>query len=321
MADVFISYASEDRASAHLLAQALAAQGWSVWWDREIVTGEAFDHAIERELEAAACVVVVWSEHSVASEWVKNEAAAAAERGVLLPLRISDVKLPLEFRRKQTSDLLGWRGEPGHEGFQALCRAITHVTQRQPAARPAVTSPPQPSASGSTTRPAGSPANPSGKRWFAVGATVAVLVLAGAYLSRDPATGKTDQGQEAGIDIPPAPAPVPAPAPTPSAEPGQADEVLADLVVGRYAGDVMSDSQGSSRNGVVVTVTKLDASTVRVTSPYARIGSLDIPLEKVAGNVVNAGGDSLFMVELSRQPPTLSLNPRGELAYSGTLKR
>ena len=125
MADIFISYASPNRERARALAEVLTAQGWSVWWDRAIVTGQAFDHAIEQALEAARCVVVLWSAEAVASEWVKNEAAAAAERGVLLPARLDDVRLPLEFRRRQTADLQGWTASDlDHEGFAALCQEI-----------------------------------------------------------------------------------------------------------------------------------------------------------------------------------------------------
>jgi adenylate cyclase len=83
VADVFVSYASEDREAARKLASGLGACGWSVWWDRRIIAGQAFDQAIERELESAKSVVVLWSKNSIASEWVKNEAAVAAERGVL----------------------------------------------------------------------------------------------------------------------------------------------------------------------------------------------------------------------------------------------
>ena len=80
MAQVFISYASEDRQRAMAVAQALEGCGWSVWWDRKITAGHAFDRVIERELEAAAAVIVLWSQASIESEWVRSEAAAAAER-------------------------------------------------------------------------------------------------------------------------------------------------------------------------------------------------------------------------------------------------
>jgi TIR domain-containing protein len=41
--DIFISYASEDRERAGQLAQAFGAMGWSVWWDRRIIVGKAYD--------------------------------------------------------------------------------------------------------------------------------------------------------------------------------------------------------------------------------------------------------------------------------------
>ena len=125
MADIFISYASEDSERAHTLAGALEAHGWSVWWDRKIITGASFDQVIEQELEAAKCIVVLWSKNSTSSEWVKNEAAMAVERGVLLPAMIDRVKLPLEFRRKQTADMVGWDGDLSHRGFQALCDGVS----------------------------------------------------------------------------------------------------------------------------------------------------------------------------------------------------
>lgn len=122
--DLFISYASEDRETARAVAAALQQRGWSVWWDRHIRTGRSFDVEIERELNEAHGVIVLWSAASIASEWVRSEAAEAAERGVLIPAAIEPVKFPLEFRRRQTADLVGWSGRPDHEGFAALCADI-----------------------------------------------------------------------------------------------------------------------------------------------------------------------------------------------------
>lgn len=111
MADVFLSYSRDDRPAAEAISRALEAEGWSVWWDRKISAGSSFDRIIERELESARCVVVLWSGTSVDSDWVKNEAATAVERDVLVPVMIEAVRLPLEFRRKQTLDLSHWNGE------------------------------------------------------------------------------------------------------------------------------------------------------------------------------------------------------------------
>ena len=124
MSDVFISYANEDRARVQTLAEALGGAGFSVWWDRKIVAGQEFDRVIESALDAAKSVVVCWSRHSVQSEWVKNEASAGAERGVLVPVSLDDVRLPLEFRRRQTVSLIDWHGDSTAAGFVGLCEGI-----------------------------------------------------------------------------------------------------------------------------------------------------------------------------------------------------
>ena len=124
MADVFLSYANSDRERARDVANVLSAHGWSVWWDRQIRPGETFDDVIERELETAKNIVVLWTKASVVSEWVRNEAAVAAQRGVLVPVLLEDVKPPLEFRRKQTLDLVAWDGHSPHAGLHALLEAL-----------------------------------------------------------------------------------------------------------------------------------------------------------------------------------------------------
>ncbi len=83
MSDIFISYASEDRAHAKKLAQALGARGWSVWWDRDIPTGRAFDEVIEKAIE---WVQDCWNDSYVGaptdgSAWTAGDCARRVIRG------------------------------------------------------------------------------------------------------------------------------------------------------------------------------------------------------------------------------------------------
>ncbi len=74
MADIFVSYAREDRSKASSFVALLEAQGWTVWWDREINPGLSFTKVIERGISSAKCVIVLWSSKSISSTWVHAEA-------------------------------------------------------------------------------------------------------------------------------------------------------------------------------------------------------------------------------------------------------
>jgi hypothetical protein len=133
MNDVFISYASADRETAQKYADTLESFGWSVWWDREIPVGKTYDQVIEEELNAAACVVVLWSKNSVQSRWVKTEASAAADRDNLVPVLIDKVGIPLEFRRIQTANLSDWNGDESNPEFLKLRHAVEEMVGRRTA--------------------------------------------------------------------------------------------------------------------------------------------------------------------------------------------
>ena len=124
MADIFISYSRQDKARVAPLVAALEAEGWSVWWDPEIAPGEEFDGLISRELDAARSLVVVWTAQSVDSRWVRGEARDAADRGVLVPVRLDNARLPIDFRAVHTTDLDGWGDDPLHPAFQGLRKAL-----------------------------------------------------------------------------------------------------------------------------------------------------------------------------------------------------
>ena len=128
MADIFLSYARSDVAIAHELAESLVSRGWSVWWDPEIPVGMSWREVIEREISGAQCIVVLWSKQSVISRWVKEEADFAASRNALCPAMIeSDVQIPLGFTSFQAAALWDWQGNPTHDGFVRLCRAIERL--------------------------------------------------------------------------------------------------------------------------------------------------------------------------------------------------
>ena len=105
MADIFISYAQEDGDEIQSLVALLESQGWSVFWDRNLLPGDNWTTLIEQKLAAAKAAIVVWSQHSATSEWVKAEAMAARERGILVPVRIDQVSIPLPFGGVQTADI------------------------------------------------------------------------------------------------------------------------------------------------------------------------------------------------------------------------
>lgn len=92
VADVFFSYAREDSARARAIAEMLTRCGWTAWWDRKIPVGKTYSQVNEREIQAARCVLVLWSLHSVGSEWVHLEAAEGARRHVLIPVLLDTSK-------------------------------------------------------------------------------------------------------------------------------------------------------------------------------------------------------------------------------------
>ncbi|HYD72329.1 MAG TPA: toll/interleukin-1 receptor domain-containing protein, partial [Candidatus Binatia bacterium] len=104
MADVFISYASEDRNRVRPLADALQQRGFKVWWDRSLAAGQDYTAIIERELKTAKAVIVVWTQSSAASTFVRDEAGRARDDGRLVPVMLDRVDLPLGFGAFQAED-------------------------------------------------------------------------------------------------------------------------------------------------------------------------------------------------------------------------
>jgi adenylate cyclase len=151
MSDVFISYSRHDRATARRFAEALQANGLSVWWDDALRSGEAFDERIEEALRAAKAVVVLWSTHSAASRWVRAEATLADRNRTLVPAMIEPCERPIMFELTHTAELSHWTGDAGDAAWQVFLADVSRfvdtrhapVARPQPAPVPAATSQPE----------------------------------------------------------------------------------------------------------------------------------------------------------------------------------
>jgi len=124
MADIFISYASEDRNRVRPLAEALQSRGFNLWWDRSLAAGHDYAAVIERELKNAKAVIVVWTESSAASTFVRDEAGRARDEGRLVPVMLDSVQIPLGFGAFQAEDFTRWNGGANAPQMQILEEAL-----------------------------------------------------------------------------------------------------------------------------------------------------------------------------------------------------
>ena len=127
MADVFISYRKADRARAQALASALKVENLDVWWDVALETGETFDEKIQGVLEKCKAVIVLWSKESVKSDWVRAESSIGRERGILVPVMIQPVNIPVPFNLLHTADLVGWHGDRAHTGYRDVVKQVKEL--------------------------------------------------------------------------------------------------------------------------------------------------------------------------------------------------
>jgi predicted nucleotide-binding protein len=92
-ADVFITYAREDRVYADAIAMALQARGLRVWWDANLLPGLPFEQQILETLRKAPIVVAVLSPTSIRSEWVGAEIQYAMEdRLLVVPILVGGLQ-------------------------------------------------------------------------------------------------------------------------------------------------------------------------------------------------------------------------------------
>jgi len=133
--NIFISYSSKDIAFADALQRALEVRGHSVWRDvRSIVGGEQWEPAILRAIKNADAFLLMISENSARSEWVRREIDRALEMfgqpgklQIVLPIVLS-MDAWDDFPETHRFQRLEWDRPSTPEFFDRLADALGRPT-------------------------------------------------------------------------------------------------------------------------------------------------------------------------------------------------
>jgi TolB-like protein len=136
MPDIFLSYNRDDQATARRFAEAFGREGFSVWWDQTLRSGENYDQVTEAALRDARAVVVLWSRKSVDSRWVRAEATQADRNGTLVPAMIEPCNRPIMFELKHTAELAHWKGEPADQAWRSFLGDVRQFVNKEGAGAP-----------------------------------------------------------------------------------------------------------------------------------------------------------------------------------------
>ena len=126
MSAIFISHSSRDDAVAAELRDRLAEQGHkSVFLDFDpaigIPAGRDWERELYRRLRACQAVIVLCSEHSMASRWCFVEIAHAKAFGKhIFPLKVAECAVDSSLTSRQVLDLTGGR----EDAYQRLWRGL-----------------------------------------------------------------------------------------------------------------------------------------------------------------------------------------------------
>lgn len=128
MKDIFVSYSRKDSATAEKFTKLLTEEGWSVFWDVEILPGRAWSDQLEKKLRDCKCIVVLWSKNSLQSDFVKEEAAIGKQARKLVPIMIDDgIHPPFGFGMLEAAMLSDWNGDKNNREYKNLIRAISEL--------------------------------------------------------------------------------------------------------------------------------------------------------------------------------------------------
>ena len=89
----------------------------------------------------------------------------------------------------------------------------------------------------------------------------------------------------------------------------------ADAVAGSYFGNVISDSKGSSRSDVTLTLTRVGPNKVAIASDYPRLPAVTVDVERAMNSIVQRTGDTAFVYDMGKHHLDVSFH--NEVSWSG----
>ena len=137
----FLCYANKDAALADQIYQDLLNHGVTVWYaDEDLKIGDEVRSALDEAIWRHDKLLLIFSQHSVASNWVAHEVeraiekerTAAGARTVLFPIRTDDSVLNVntgwgaEVKGRYIGDFTHWSDRSAyHKAFTRLLRDLT----------------------------------------------------------------------------------------------------------------------------------------------------------------------------------------------------
>jgi len=152
----FISYSSKDQECAERLHADLQTKGVRCWFAPEdMKTGDKILDKIDQEIRVYDKLLLIFSEHSIGSDWVETEVQAALEkerhtkRTVLFPIRLDDAVMETGQawaakvrRERQITDFRGWKNHDTYQKqFARLLRDLQAADAQEVSAAEPVPSP------------------------------------------------------------------------------------------------------------------------------------------------------------------------------------
>ena len=132
----FISYSSRDSDYAHNLKEDMKQRGFEVWMDDKIETGDRWVDKIVSAIQQSSAVVVVMTEDSEKSEWVKKEILLAKRYNKpILPLLLKGQEFPLVIDLN-FHDCTKNQSLPKREFYELLRKMVSGETDNKKTAPP-----------------------------------------------------------------------------------------------------------------------------------------------------------------------------------------